>query len=168
MRGRCVIMTRRHCGACKLKMPKSKCPKCFVSFFDFQLYHLFQFPSAQKQVKTNKKIGGRKQKKGAENKQKMEICPPAFKWHAASWQPAIQQANTHENGMKTVRKRKKWFRALVAHFEAQRGGGRLGWKWKQKMDMEIDFVFLFVFIAFWHPDRNRKNEKKHFQNQLRP
>ena len=45
-------------------------------------------------------------KKGAENKQKMEICPPAFKWHAASWQPAIQQANTHENGMKTVRKRK--------------------------------------------------------------
>ena len=102
-------------------------------------------------------------KKGAENKQKMEICPPAFKWHAASWQPAIQQANTHENGMKTVRKRKihgsgpRLPTARPKVGEDARDGN--GIKKETETETKMNVLF-FVFMAFWHPDRNRKTDKK--------
>ena len=133
MRGRCVIMTRRHCGACKLKMPKSKCPKCFFHFLIFNFTIFFLFPAARKQVKTNKKMGGRKQKKGSRKQTKNRNMPTCFQMarsQLAASHPASQHTRKrYENGTET---KNTWFRAPVAHCEAQSGGARQGRKWKKK------------------------------------
>ena len=93
----------------------------------------------------------------------MEICPPAFKWHAASWQPAIQQANTHESGMKTVRKRKihgsgpRLPTARPKVGEDARDGN------EEKMETETDKKLMFCFSFSWPfgtPTEIEKMKKK--------
>ena len=97
----------------------------------------------------------------------MPTCFQMARSQLAASHPASQHTRKrYENGTET---KNTWFRAPVAHCEAQSGGGRQGRNWK-KMETEtaenkINVLF-FEFMAFWHPDRNGRNEKK--QNQLKP
>ena len=97
----------------------------------------------------------------------MPTCFQMARSQLAASHPASQHTRKrYENGTET---KNTWFRAPVAHCEAQSGGGRQGRKWKKNGNGNggnTMNVLFFVFMAFWHPDRNGKNEK--IQNQLKP
>ena len=168
MRGRCIIMTRRHCGACKLKMPKSKCPKCF-SFFDFQFYLFFSIPSCPKTGENEQKNGWTKTKKGSRKQTKNGNMPTCFQMarsQLAASHPASQHTRKrYENGTET---KNTWFRAPVAHCEAQSGGGRQGRKWK-KIETETEKKRMFCFSFSWpFGTPTEMGKMKKVKNQLKP
>ena len=169
MRGRCVIMTRRHCGACKLKMPKSKCPKCFVLclFSTLPFFLNFQLPENRWKRTKNGWTKTRKREPKTHKKWKyahlLSNCT-----HPAGSQlskPTHTKAVWKRYGNKKYMvpgpgcplRRPKWGRTPGTEMETN-------WKRKRKQIK----CFVFRFHGLLAPRQKWKKWKNLFQNQLRP